>query len=115
MDVQEVQTESQKYIVPDVDTYENDNEYILKVDMPGVGKDGLEIVVEENTLEIKGQVEQAEDDVVYREFNPYNYKRSFKIGRNIDQEKVHASVEQGILTLTLPKAEAVKPRRIEIE
>ncbi len=115
MDVKEVKTENQQYIIPNMDTYESDNEYTLEVDMPGVGKDGLTIIVEDYTLEIRGQVEHTEDDVIYREFNPHNYKRAFKIGRDIDQEKIHGKMDRGILILTLPKTEAVKPRRIEID
>jgi len=104
----------EKHIFPAVDTYETADEYVLKADMPGVHKDNLEIIIEEDTLTIKGKVENLAERVTYSEYKPYPYLRSFKLGNDINREKIKAVIDQGVLTLTLPKAEKVKPRKIEI-
>lgn len=104
------------YIVPEVDTYEVDNEYILKANMPGVSKEDLDILLEDDKLTITGKVaKEAEDNTVYQEYHPYSYKRSFRVGRDINRDQISAKMNHGVLTLVLAKAEEVKPRKIIIE
>ena len=105
---------NKEYLVPAVDIYETDEDYRLKADMPGIDKAGLEVVVEEETLTIKGESEVVEQNEVYKEFKPRNYMRSFRLGNGIQKENISANLESGVLTLTLPKAEKIKPRKIEI-
>ncbi|MDH4128322.1 MAG: Hsp20/alpha crystallin family protein [Spirochaetota bacterium] len=109
------ESEYKKHIIPDVDTFETDNDFILKADMPGVGKDDLEVLLEEDTLSIKGEVHVPEDNLAYQEFEPFVYYRTFRIGSNINREKVEAKMDNGVLTLVLPKSEIFKPRKIKIE
>ena len=84
--------------------------------MAGVGKDGLELTLEGNELTIVGRrqlnVEGAE--AVYRESSPLNFKRVFELDPAIDSGKITAEIEQGVLTVNLPRAEKVKPRRITV-
>ena len=84
--------------------------------MPGVSKDGLEISIENNELSIIGRRSNPAIDgtLVHRESRPYNYRRSFEIDPSIDSAKIAARVSQGVVTLTLPKAEEVKPRKITV-
>ena len=84
--------------------------------MPGVSKDGLEISIENNELSIFGRRSNPTIDgtPVHRESQPYNYRRSFEIDPSIDSAKIAARVSQGVVTLTLPKAEEVKPRKITV-
>ena len=106
--------EYEQYTIPNVDTYETDENYILKADMPGVNKDNLEIMIEENLMTLLGSTSLSKEEVVYQEFEPYSYKRSFRIGNNIDRDKIKGHIDNGVLTVTLPKAEKAKARKIEI-
>lgn len=90
--------------------------YSLELEMPGVSKEGLEISVENNELSIIGRKNGVtpEGTVVHRESRPHNYRRAFEIDPSIDRAKISARISQGVVTLTLPKAEEVKPRRIAV-
>ena len=103
------------YVSPNVNIIETKEGYILEAEMPGVAKEGLDVNLEENVLTIAGR-RQAEPsgNLLYRESNPVDYRRVFELDPDIDAGKISAQIEQGILTLTLPKAEKVKPRRITV-
>jgi HSP20 family protein len=102
-------------ISPKVNIMENKDGYVLEVEMPGVSKEGLEISLEENDLTITGR-RQPEPSVnlLYRESNPADYRRVFELDPSIETGKISAQIEQGILTVNLPKAEKIKPRRISV-
>ena len=105
------------FITPVTDIYETENEYSLRVEMPGVSKDNLEIVVESDELEIKGKLDnqlQENEMLKYSEYSLHNYYRKFRIGEDINKDAINAKLEDGVLTLTLNKSEEVKPRKIEI-
>ncbi|TAL39788.1 MAG: Hsp20/alpha crystallin family protein [Spirochaetes bacterium] len=103
-------------ISPAADVYETPNEYVIKADMPGVSRENLEITVENNELRISGKMADVDpENLRYTEFGRYQYGRSFQLGDGIDREKIQASLANGVLTLTLSKSEAVKPRRIEVK
>ncbi|MDY6934106.1 MAG: Hsp20/alpha crystallin family protein [Spirochaetota bacterium] len=105
-------------IVPPVDIYETEGEYVLKAEMPGVTKDNVEITLNNKVLEINGRVTDGEkrvDNLKYSEYNLYNYHREFTIGNGINKDSLSANLENGLLTLVLPKSEEVKPKRIEVK
>ena len=109
---------NEKYIIPLADIFETENDYTLKLEMPGVIKDNLEIVIDNNELKIKGITEKeelADKDKNYSEFTLDNYFRKFIVGNDIDRNKIDANLEDGILTIVLHKSEEVKPRKIEIK
>lgn len=108
--------ESEKFITPVASVNETPDGYTLELEMPGVSKDGLEISVENNELSIVGRRNPSvpEGTLVHRESRPQNYRRSFEIDPSIDSAKIAARVSQGVVTLTLPKAEEVKPRKIAV-
>lgn len=109
------QTRSSKnYVSPAVDILETENGLTLMADIPGVSRENLEIGVEQGILTIKGTVPKNQREEIYREFALTTYYRQFQLPDEIDQEKASAEVRNGVLTLHLPKAEAAKPRRIEI-
>jgi len=112
----EEEAESAVFVQPDVDIVEDKNEYRLIADMPGVGKDGIEVLLEGNELTIVGRRSQEKEEGQYliRESRPRNYRRTFVLDPEIDTSRIKARIEQGVLTIHLPKADAVKPRRIEI-
>lgn len=104
--------------VPAVDIYETDNEYVIKTEMPGVTKEGINITLNNGELTLDGKIEenlQTEENLKYSEFNAYNYHRKFMVGDGIDYNKLSASLENGLLTITLPKSERVKPKKIEVK
>jgi HSP20 family molecular chaperone IbpA len=105
------------FVSPDVNIYETSDGYVLEAEMPGVTKGGLEITLEANTLTIVGRRddEVATGSPLYRESHATNYRRVFELDPAIAAEKIGAEMQQGLLTLTLPKAESAKPRRIQIQ
>jgi HSP20 family protein len=107
----------QEYIRPSVNIFETENSYVLEADLPGVNKDGLSLTLEGNFLTIEGRrqnqgVPAAEP--LYRESVPAGFRRSFQLDPAIDTAKIGAKIEQGVLTVTLPKAEESKPRKIAV-
>ena len=83
--------------------------------MPGVTQSGLEITFENGELTLVGHRAQADGhEVVYRESHAGGYRRVFEVDNTIDASRISARLDQGLLTLSLPKAENAKPRRIEI-
>jgi HSP20 family protein len=105
----------ENFIRPAVDIFETEAGLTLMADLPGVSKEGLEINIDKGILAIKGSVEMAgTGNDRYREFTLANYYRQFQLPDEIDPEKAHAQLKDGVLRLDLPKAEAAKPRRIEI-
>jgi HSP20 family protein len=100
---------------PDVDIYETDEALKLIADLPGVQKEDLDIDLNENTLTINAHVKQSpQGNLLYKEYDVGDYKRSFTISNVIDQSKIQAELKNGILQVLLPKAETAKPRKIEI-
>ena len=108
--------EEQAWFSPEVNIFETNDGYVLEGEMPGVNKQGLEITLEGNTLTIVGRRNEAEFGVnpVYRESREGDFRRVFELDPAIDTSKISAKMEQGILSLHLPKAEKVKPRKIQV-
>lgn len=106
----------EQFVTPASSVIEDGDAYLLKVEMPGVNKEGLEISVENNELTITGRrsLPDVEGTLVHRESRSENFRRAFELDPSIDTSKVSARMDQGVLTLTLPKAEQVKPRKITV-
>ena len=105
--------------VPASDIYETDQALIVVLEMPGVDKAKLDINFENHVLSVTGHIDFSKYEKlqpVYTEYNIGPFQRSFSLAPNrVDQEKIKADMKDGVLTLTLPKAEQAKPRRITIE
>lgn len=103
---------------PAVDIFETEREITLVADIPGVKADNLHIDVRDNVLILAGEVEapegQGEVDVV-REYDTGKYLREFTLSEMIDQSKIEAELKEGVLRLTLPKVEAVSPRKVTVK
>jgi len=104
------------YLTPHANVLESKDGYVLEAELPGVNKDGLEITVENDILTIVGRraVVETRGRELYRESRAFDFRRSFELDPSIDTAKISAKIEQGVLTLQLPKAEAVKPRKIVV-
>jgi HSP20 family protein len=103
--------------IPTADIYENDNEFIIKAEMPGVAADGIEVTLNNSKLEIKGKVSSnipESSELKYSEFDLFDYQRNFSVGNNIDESGLSAKLENGILTVKLPKKEEAKPKKIVV-
>jgi HSP20 family protein len=104
------------FLTPPANIREDEDGYLLEAEMPGVSKDGLSITVENGELVIVGRRRAVESHGtrVYRESRYADYRRVFELDPSIDTGKITAKIDQGVLTLHLPKAEAVKPRQISV-
>ncbi len=103
-------------VTPSVDIFENDDEILLYADMPGVEKDAIAINLENGSLTINGHRTVAADgEAQFEEFGEVEYERAFSVPQGIDINKVKANMNNGVLSLHLPKSEAVKPRQIEVQ
>jgi HSP20 family protein len=107
----------EQLVLPSASVVESGDGYTLQVEMPGVNKEGLEISVENNELTITGRrsMPNIEGTILHRESLAENYRRSFELDPSIDTGKISAKIEQGVVTLHLPKAEHVKPRKINVQ
>jgi len=110
--------ERESWIAPLVDIYETNDDYFLTAFMPGVNKENVKIKLEEGHLIIMGRINY--EDVVNRKYVLHeseigNYYRRFKISESVDESKIDAKLENGILNVKLPKHERVKPKTIEIK
>ena len=106
-----------RYYVPYADIYETDDALTVVMEMPGVEKKDLDVNVEKDVLRVDGRIDFSkykDMEPVYAEYNVGHYARSFALGSAIDQEKIGANLEDGVLTLTLPKAKHAQPRKIAI-
>ena len=104
------------YMSPRVNITETKDGYLLEAEMPGVNKQGLEISLEGNELTLVGRRPHDVPDLelIYRESPDRDYRRVFVLDPTIDGAKIDAKMESGVLRLHLPKAEQVKPRRIQV-
>ncbi|MDA8360480.1 MAG: Hsp20/alpha crystallin family protein [Gammaproteobacteria bacterium] len=104
--------------VPAMDVAERDNDYVIRLDMPGVSRDDIDITLADGVLTVTGELrkeEQEETDHMIREERYYGkMSRSVRLGQQIDEKKVMANYKDGVLELVLPKAEEVKPKKIAV-
>jgi HSP20 family protein len=107
----------EQFMAPVSSVIEDTDRYTLQVEMPGVNKEGLEIAVENNELTILGRrsLPPVDGTLIHRESRLENFRRTFELDPSIDTGKISAKIDQGVVTLTLPKAEQVKPRKIKVD
>jgi HSP20 family protein len=107
----------QEMVAPVVNIMETAEGYLLEAEMPGVTKEGLEITLEGNEITIVGRRKTSPlpGNPLFRESRAADYRRVFELDPAIDVGKISAKMDQGVLVLTLPKSERVKPRKIAVE
>ena len=91
-----------RLVTPDVDVFQNSAGYLVVADVPGARREGLEVKVEDRRLIAQGPLGEA------------TFRREFHLPRDVDTDGIQADLADGVLTVTLPKLEAARPRRIEI-
>ncbi len=106
-----------RYYVPSADIYETEEALCVVMEIPGVEKKDIDVALENGILRVDGRIDfskYAGMEPVYTEYNVGHYTRSFTLSDKIDQDKISAQLEDGVLTLTLPKSKEAQPRRIAI-
>ena len=107
---------TERYIKPAVDIIETKDGLTLIADIPGAAKDTLDINVDKGILTVNAPVSHSmPGQSLYTEFEFAHYYRQFSIPETLDHEKAKAELHNGVLTLTVPMAEAAKPRKIEVK
>jgi len=108
--------QSELYATPAVDIFETDDGLTVIADVPGVTKEGLDIGVDDRILTIRGSLSVPQrEHIAAQEFGMMNYFRQFRLSAEVDQSKIKASLDQGVLTILLPKAEHARPKRIVVK
>jgi HSP20 family protein len=107
-----------RIFLPNTDIFETDDALIVTMEMPGVNQEHADIIVEDNVLSVAGRIDffkYEKMQPVYTEYNVGDYRRSFDLALSgFDEHNISAEMKDGVLTLRLPKAERVKPRRIPL-
>jgi HSP20 family molecular chaperone IbpA len=114
---QEEKTIPGRFYVPAADIYETDDALTVILEMPGVEKQNVSVALEDEVLRVEGQIDFSKYqgmEPVYTEYNVGHYARSFTLSGRINREAISAQLDDGVLTLTLPKAKEAIPRRIQI-
>jgi HSP20 family protein len=104
--------------IPAADIYESENELVVNLDLPGIDPTAVDVCVENNVLSIRGERqfdEKQNKENFHRVERPYGpFARSFTLSTAVDPDKIRANFKAGVLSITLPKAETAKPKRIQI-
>jgi len=107
-----------RVFLPTADIYETNDALNVVLEMPGVDKNSVDIRVEDGVLKIEGRLEFSKYQglqPLYTEYNVGHYSRSFRLSSKIDQNKIAAELNEGVLSLVLPKVEEAKPRTIQVK
>ena len=112
----EITRAQERYIQPPVDIYERPDGLVVLADLPGVEPNDLSVRLEDNILTIQAKPKHLiTAEPIYREFELVNFFRQFELSDQVDQEKITARLNHGVLTLELSKAEKAKPRQITVQ
>jgi HSP20 family molecular chaperone IbpA len=106
-----------RVFLPNADIYETPDALSVVLEMPGVEKSNVDIRVEQGILNVEGRLDLSKYQglqPLYTEYNVGHYARSFQLSSKIDQNAIQAELKDGVLSLTLPKAEQAKPRKIQV-
>ena len=111
------QQQHSRVVPPSVDLFEDESGITLLADMPGVTRDKLELNIDGETLVVEGSMQLPTPEsleTIYAEVRVPRYRRSFRLTRELDTEKIDAKLKDGVLTLRIPKQAAAQPRRITV-
>ena len=106
-----------RIFLPATDIYESEDALTVVLEMPGVDKENVDVRIEDGVLNVEGRLDFSKYQnlvPIYTEYNIGNYARSFRLSAKIDQNKIAAEINDGVLSLLLPKVEEAKPRTIQV-
>jgi HSP20 family protein len=118
LETKEEETKIGRFFVPVTDIHETPNALMVTMEMPGVEKKNIDINLEKNILAVTGNIDFSTYDnmePLYTEYNVGNYARRFTISSKIDRDGISATMEDGVLTITLPKHEEATTRQIKVQ
>jgi HSP20 family protein len=118
LEKEEESTIPARVFLPTADIYETNDALHVVLEMPGVDKNSVDIRVEDGVLKIEGRLDFSKYQglqPLYTEYNVGHYSRSFRLSSKIDQNKIAAELNDGVLSLVLPKVEEAKPRTIQVK
>ena len=114
--------ESPLYWTPAIDAWETEQAFVVQLDLPGLTADQVDVNFDRNTLTVRGtrdatipKVENGELRVFIAERTPGTFTRTLRFPQYVESSKIEASFANGVLTITVPKAETAKPRKIEVK
>jgi len=111
----ETTRQREHYITPPVDIYETPESLVVMADLPGIEPTNLDVRVDNNILTLRGQTSfSMPGDLCYREYTLVSFFRQFELSERIEQDKISADLQHGVLTLTLPKVAKAQPRAIAV-
>jgi HSP20 family protein len=117
VEIAQEQTRPLRAFLPNADIFETEDALTVVLEMPGVDRNNIDVNVDNGVLMIEGRIDFNKYEglqPIYSEYNIGPFRRSFRISSQINQDKIKAEMSDGVITLTLPKAEEAKPRRIEV-
>jgi len=103
--------------VPAVDIFETEEQVTVVAEMPGVNNTGVDVSLKDDVLTIRGtrKEDNTSGHMILQEYESGSYLRKFTVSETIDQEKIQATMTEGLLKVILPKAAPIQPRRIEVQ
>ena len=107
-----------RIFLPTADIYETQDALTVTLEIPGVEKDKVEVSVEDGVLKVEGRLDFSKYQglqPLYTEYNVGNYSRSFRLSSKIDQSSISAELNDGVLSLVLPKVQDAKPRTVQVK
>lgn len=113
----EEKTVPSRYYIPNTDIYETDDALTVVMEVPGVEKKDVSVNLENDVLRVEGRIDFSKYEglePVYAEYNVGHYARAFTLSSKVDRDQISAELNDGVLTLTLKKAQEAKPRSIAI-
>ena len=106
-----------RFYVPHTDVYETEDALTVVMEVPGVAREAMEIELKDDVLRVEARIDPSRYEgmePLYTEYSVGHWTRSFALSDRVDRERIGAQLEDGVLTLTLPKAAAARPRRITV-
>jgi len=106
-----------RYFVPTTDIFETEDALTVVMEVPGVGRDAIDINVENDVLKIEAKIDPSKYEgmePLYTEYNVGHFARSFTLSNRIDRQQISAKLDDGVLTLSLKKAKEAMPRKISV-
>ena len=105
-----------RHLIPAADIYETPDEWVVLADLPGVSREDVDVRVVDGVLTIEGRTgETPVQDALYTEYRLRRFLRQFRLGEEVDPDRIEAELKNGVLTVHLPKIEPLKPRQIEVK
>lgn len=111
-------THGGRIYVPLSDIFETDQSVSVMLDMPGVAPDDVDITLEKRVLTIRGSVHAMQSEklgLAYAEYGEGDYERAFTLSEDFDPDKIEAAMQNGVLTVKLPRAAAAQPKKIAVK